>query len=416
MKGKAVVVGGSIAGISCAHSLISAGWDVVVLEKTSSPPDGCATGAGLGLDTVSMKLVESWLGQPELLQLTTVPLTIEHEQAIDGDTKIIRTLTRDENFNFRAAHWADLHNLLYCSLPPDIVLWGHCFLSFCNSEENTFAKVQAKILQTDETIELVADLLVAADGCLSSIRKIFLPHLKLRYAGYCGWRGVLDYSGNENSETILALKKAYPDLGRCNYFDIGYEGHAILYELLNKRINWIWYRNQPEPESKGNSVTTKASKHTIEKMYEEAEKVWIPELVKVMRETNEPFLNAIYDSEPLEQYYWDNVVLIGDAAHPITPHGARSTNMSILDAAVLGKCLEKWGVEDLKSALGEYESIRRPVVSEQVVFSRKMGRMKQRLPVLDRELFDPMTASQEESKVLHLRNIPYFSDTPSILM
>lgn len=78
----------------------------------------------------------------------------------------------------------------------------------------------------------------------------------------------------------------------------------------------------------------------IEKMYEAAE-VWIPELVKVMRETKEPFLNAIYDSERLNQFYWDNAVLIGDAAHSISPHGARSTNMSILDVTILGKSLEK---------------------------------------------------------------------------
>lgn len=154
----------------------------------------------------------------------------------------------------------------------------------------------------------------------------------------------------------------------------------------------------------------------IEKMYEAAEKVWIPELVKVMRETNEPFLNAIYDSEPLEQFYWDNVVLIGDAAHPISPHGARSTNMSIMDAAVLGKCLEKWGVENLGRALKEYEAIRLPVASEQVLFSRRTGRIKQRLPLSDRELFDPMKANKEESQVLLLRNIPYFNDIPSILM
>lgn len=80
--GKAVVVGGSIAGISCAHSLIAAGWDVVVLEKTCSPPSDCATGAGLGLDTVSLKLIQSWIKQPQLLQLLTLPMTIEHVSQI----------------------------------------------------------------------------------------------------------------------------------------------------------------------------------------------------------------------------------------------------------------------------------------------------------------------------------------------
>nr|DAD27049.1 TPA_asm: hypothetical protein HUJ06_028517 [Nelumbo nucifera] len=33
-KPNAVVVGGSIAGISCVHALTAAGWDAVVLEKS----------------------------------------------------------------------------------------------------------------------------------------------------------------------------------------------------------------------------------------------------------------------------------------------------------------------------------------------------------------------------------------------
>lgn len=77
-KAKAVIVGGSIAGICCAHALIEAGWDVVVLEKTRSPPNSCATGAGVGIDTVSVRLLEKWIQQPQLLQLLTLPMTIEH--------------------------------------------------------------------------------------------------------------------------------------------------------------------------------------------------------------------------------------------------------------------------------------------------------------------------------------------------
>ncbi|KAL2548342.1 FAD/NAD(P)-binding oxidoreductase family protein [Forsythia ovata] len=414
-KGKVVVVGGSIAGISCAHALLAAGWDVVVLEKTCSPPTGSATGAGLGLDPLAQKIIQSWIQQPQLLQMTTLPLTIDQNQATDGNKKISWTLTRDENFNFRAAYWADLHSLLYKALPPEIVLWGNLFVSFSISDDKSFVKVRTKVLQTGDTIDIGGDLLIAADGCLSSIRKSFLPDLKLRYSGYCAWRGVLDFSDNENSETILGLKKAYPDLGRCLYFDLGSGGHSVFYELLNKRINWIWYVNQPEQEIKGNSVTMKVSSDMVEKMHEAAEKVWVPELVKVIRETKEPFLNFIYDSEPLDQIFWDNVVLIGDAAHPTTPHGLRSTNMSILDAAVLGKCLKKWGVESLNSALQEYQSTRLPVVSEQVLHSRRLGRTKQGLILSDFKPFDPKTASEGDCQELMQKNMPFFSHIPPIL-
>ncbi|KAG6391290.1 hypothetical protein SASPL_149043 [Salvia splendens] len=364
------VVGGTIAGLSCAHALITAGWGVVVLEKTSSPATGCATGAGLGLDPLSQKLIKSWLDQPHMLDLTTLPLTIDQ------------------------------------ALPPGTVHWGQTFLSFRVSDDEDCVKVKLKASQSGEVTEVVGDLLVAADGCLSSIRQSFFPELKLR--------GVLDFSNNEDSDTILGLKKAFPDLGKCLYFDLGSGTQSVFYELLNKRINWIWYVNQPEPQLKGNSVTMKVSSDMIAKMHEAAEKVWLPELMKVIRETKDPFLNVIYDCEPLGQIFWQKVVLIGDAAHATTPQGLRSTNMSILDAAVLGKCLEKWGVGNLASALQEYQATRLPVTTEQVLFSQRLGRIKQGLQLPDRQPLDPRTA-WEDCEELQQKKMPFLSDKPSIL-
>ncbi|XP_020201788.1 uncharacterized protein LOC109787657 [Cajanus cajan] len=411
-KPRAVIVGGSIAGISSAHALTLAGWNVLVLEKTNAPPSGSPTGAGLGLDPLSQSIIQSWLPQPQLLNNITVPLTIDQNQATDSE--VSRTLARDESFNFRAAHWADLHGLLYNALPSNIILWGHLFLSFHVQDEKGFVIVKAKVLETGKVVEIVGDLLVAADGCLSSIRHKYLPHFKLRYSGYCAWRGVFDFSESETSETIKGMRKAYPDLGKCLYSDLGSCTHNGFYELLNKKLNWIWYVNQPEPEVKGTSVTMKVSSD-IQKMHQEAEKVWIPELFKVMKETHDPFLNVIYDSEPLEKIFWDNVVLVGDAAHPTTPHCLRSTNMSILDAAVLGKCLEKFGAEKVRSALEEYQLIRLPVTSKQVLHARRLGRIKQGLVVPDREPFNPKSAKKEDYEELLQRNTPFFNDVPLLL-
>ncbi|CAK7353534.1 unnamed protein product [Dovyalis caffra] len=418
-KAKAIIVGGSIAGLSCAHALISAGWDVLVLEKSSAPPKGSPTGAGVGLDNQTLQIIESWLPKPQLLQEITLPLTIDQNQTKVGGGKGSRILTRDENFNFRAAHWADLHGLLYDALPPEIFFWGHKYLSFCISEDKATVNVKAKVLQTEESIEINGDLLVAADGCLSSIRKTFLPDLKLRFAAvktgdycYCAWRGVLEFSGNESSETISCIRKAYPDLGKCLYFDLSAKAHSVFYELIGERLNWIWYVHQPEPDLKRNSVTVKVSSDMIKNMHQEAEKVCVPELAKAVKDTKEPFMNVIYDCDPLEHIFWYNVVLIGDAAHPTTPHCVRSTNMSILDAAVLGKCIKKWGAENLASALKEYQNIRLPVTSKQVLHSRRVGRIKQGLALPDHKPFDLKTASPEDFEELQQKNMPFFASAP----
>ena len=112
---------------------------------------------------------------------------LPQNRATDSETKAARTLTRDEGFNFRAAHWGELHRRLHEALPPAVtVLWGHQFLSFevCDPDDDEDDKggvvATARVLGTGETVEVAGDLLVAADGCTSSIRRRFLPDLKLR--------------------------------------------------------------------------------------------------------------------------------------------------------------------------------------------------------------------------------------------
>ncbi|XP_011622915.1 uncharacterized protein LOC18433045 [Amborella trichopoda] len=409
-KPRAIIVGGSISGLACAHSLGGAGWDVVVVEKASGlAHSGSSTGAGLGLDRHSCRVLAQWLTEQTLLH-GSLPLKVDQNQATDSEKKVCWTLARDDDFGFRAAHWGDLHALLYYSLPPQTVLWGHHFLSFQRSQEGVQAQVE--IIETDSVIKIVGDLLVAADGCLSAIRRHFFPDHKLRYLGYSAWRGVLDFSENEYSDIILGLRRVYPELGNCLYFDLAQGTHCVIYEIQNKRINWIWYVNQPEPQSKGNSMTVKVRGDMVEKMHQEAEKAWVPELARLMKETKEPFINIMYDSDPLVRLSWDNVVLVGDAAHPTSPHGLRSTNMSILDAWVLGHSLRKSGVENLGLALKEYESLRLPVVSKQVLHSRHLGRLKQGFLFSPPHSFPWKNAGPEEREELLQRKMPFFEEIP----
>ncbi|KAH9799296.1 FAD binding 3 domain-containing protein [Citrus sinensis] len=360
-KPKAIIVGGSIAGISCAKALILAGWDVVVIEKTRGPPTGNPTGAGIALNPLSQKMVKSWLHQPDLLHNITLPLTIDQNRAVDQEKNICRILARDENFNCLQAHWTDLHSLIYNTLPPEIFFGVTCTSLSAFLTTNQLSMSKLRILKL------------------------------MRYTGYCAWMGVFDFSENENSETIQGIRKAYPELGNGVHVDLGPGTHT------------------------GDSATMKVSSDMIKKMHQEAEKIWVPEFARVIKETKEPFLNLMYDCDPLTQIYWDNVVLIGDAAHPITPHCARSTNMAIADAAVLGKCLERWGPENLHSALEEHQSVRLPVTTKQVLHSRRVGQIKLGLPTPDREPFDPNTASPEDCEILKQRRLPFFDDVPSIL-
>lgn len=52
------------------------------------------------------------------------------------------------------------------------------------SHDKAYVIVEAKNLKTGEIVEIVGDLLIAADGCMSEIRRSFLPDLQLRLVNY----------------------------------------------------------------------------------------------------------------------------------------------------------------------------------------------------------------------------------------
>ncbi|ESR63766.1 hypothetical protein CICLE_v10010790mg [Citrus x clementina] len=161
-KPKAIIVVGSIAGISCTKALILAGWDVVVIEKIRGPPTGNPTGAGIALHPLSQKIVKSWLHQPDLLHNITLPLTIDQvsELKTSNATESLRNLAADES-------------------------------------------LISKAIKSKE----------------------------------CAWRGVFDFSENENSETIQGVRKAYPTLGNGVHMDLASGTYTVLDELMYKRLN-----------------------------------------------------------------------------------------------------------------------------------------------------------------------------------
>jgi len=237
-------------------------------------------------------------------------------------------------------------------------------------------------------------------------RKMLVLWLGLRFTHCAVW------AAQKKTQLGLACESAWA------WSEGNFVAHPFTYNIKNliaKILKWFFchcWCFHLLALFQGTSVTMKVNSEMIQKMQEEAEKVLIPEMVKVIKETREPFLNFIYDSDPLEKMVWERVVLVGDAAHPTTPHCVRSTNMSILDAAVLGKCMEKWGLQKLESALEEYELIRLPVTSKQVLHARRLGRLKQGLVLPDREPFDPKLVRPEDHQELLVRNTPFFNDGP----
>ena len=83
---------------------------------------------------------------------------------------------------------------------------------------------------------------------------------------------------------------------------------------------------------------------------------WHPEVTELLAASEQCFLWALFDRQPLEQWTDQNVALLGDACHPMLPFLAQGAAMAIEDSYALAHCLAN--NNNTIDALKTYQDIR----------------------------------------------------------
>ena len=73
--------------------------------------------------------------------------------------------------------------------------------------------------------------------------------------------------------------------------------------------------------------------------------------------------HPIYDKDPITQWTDGHVVLLGDAAHPMSPMNGQGANQAIQDGDALAAALTGRHRDDLAAALAHYQAVRAPVTA-----------------------------------------------------
>mmetsp|Transcript_33473 Transcript_33473/g.94726 ORF Transcript_33473/g.94726 Transcript_33473/m.94726 type:complete len:623 (+) Transcript_33473:71-1939(+) len=355
---RVVVLGGSIGGLAAAACLHAAGFSQIqVFERSSSL---LRAGAGIGLDDASVAILKG-LGALPSVALQRMRWT--EERTPQG-----RVLTR-QPLPYSAALYAEVQHALAALLPEGCVTYGRKATSAEVQQDGTTR------VQFQEGPPATCDLLVAADGPRSAFRQHF-GSSAMRFAGYFAWRGKVPM--NELPErTQAALKEAYPDFGNCLYFVHRPEGgqHAVLYGLGNGLVNWLLYENRSEPLAGPGQTVAAAPKHEVEQLKSTARSRWGEGFGGVIEATPEPFVNDIYDlQDPLPSFANGSMAILGDAAHAITPHMAKGSNLALHDALALAAAAA--GAADVPSMLQAYSEARTQECARCLLLSRHLGRVR----------------------------------------
>ncbi|TVY91692.1 hypothetical protein LAWI1_G002972 [Lachnellula willkommii] len=193
---------------------------------------------------------------------------------------------------------------------------------------------------------LHADLVIAADGANSSVRKLLFPKLDMPYSGY-----------------IIP----------------GEHGNITPGERL---LNIVWYYNCAEGSDEYNKIMTDIDgfrhKRTVPfgKLQPE---VWVkqrdghsthfPTPVKeVLDKIDSPFITAISDCiAPQASFYEGKLFLVGDALALFRPHVAQSTNQAALHCLLLERYLQG------EITLATYEERVQSYAHTTLLWSRDLG-------------------------------------------
>ncbi len=132
-----------------------------------------------------------------------------------------------------------------------IIHQGKTFKSLVQDDE------KVTVTFTDGSQE-VGDMLIGADGITSSVRQQLLPTYEPQYAGYVGYRELVDESDLDAETAEIFTERfvfyEFPNSHILQYVIPGENESLIPGE---RRFNWVWYVNYDEKTELPSLLTDK---------------------------------------------------------------------------------------------------------------------------------------------------------------
>jgi 2-polyprenyl-6-methoxyphenol hydroxylase-like FAD-dependent oxidoreductase len=356
----AIVVGAGIGGLAVTRGLVQSGWRVRVYEQAAAFG---AVGAGLAIEPNAVRALD-WLGLGQQLRARGMRQGPAGLRTARGRWLVRSGLEEfEERFGTPAfeLHRADVHQILAEGLAehPAVTLHtGHRAMTVTTSSKHAAVTFRGP----DGPVTAEADLVVAADGVHSATRSALFPHHPApAYAGYITWRAIVPA---EEAAGLTLDAAAVESWGR---------GRRVgIVPLPDGRVYWFLTESAPEGAQQDTTVTDLANRVAG----------WHAPIPQLLAATPPGALlrNDIYTmAAPLASYCHGRVVLLGDAAHAITPDLGQGAALALEDAVTLTIYAGHASSPDpdLDAGVDRYDHERRPRTQRLVRISDLVGRIGQ---------------------------------------
>jgi 2-polyprenyl-6-methoxyphenol hydroxylase-like FAD-dependent oxidoreductase len=380
------IIGGGMGGLCLANGLKKAGISVAVYERDQSP-DSRPQGYRIHIDTQGSTALHECLPQHlwDLFRSTGG----DFSQGFSVVTQQLHELLNlrriggreDTIARHRSISRITLRRILLAGLEHDV----HFNKRFLRYEETSDGAIRAHF---EDGSSAPADLLVAADGVNSGVRKQYLPHAEPTDTGVVGIGGTIPLTdgvmalaphllldgpvmvvpptacsmfmamwkrSGEAAQTLRRLGIEGPLPGDEDYLILALGGRPDFFGL----------------DDQAASVTGSTLKDALRRTVAG----WHPSLRKLVEMIDEQqlFLNQVRTAPRPVPWEPTQITLLGDAIHSMTPYRGVGGNIALKDAALLSSQLLQAhrGEKPLLHAIAEYEASMREYAFSAVADSLK---------------------------------------------
>ncbi len=310
--GKVAIYGAGVAGLAAAVALTRAGFEVAIFERSARPPErgmgfllmgnGLAALRGLGFNSVCD------------LGITATAAVI-----CDPQGKAIR---RSDFTPHLGISRMALLQLLTEALPAGCVQQGRAFRAFEPGPNETHLGV------LDDGQRIAADLHIGADGLHSAVRRQLAPEHAPRLSGVNELisRLVAPDLVQSFGSTLLRFRSPGDGLG---VGIVPTSADSLIWYLTHDTSRWDF------PDTIEGRCALAA---------QVAEWAWPVPLLVGRTDFAHSYFWRTADMDAPVATCWDDVVLVGDAAHPLLPFSTQGVNAALVDAVTLTSVITKKGI------------------------------------------------------------------------
>jgi len=362
---RAIIIGGSMAGLFCGVLLRAAGWEVDIYERAGE--ELASRGAGIAThDELYAAFVAAGIDlRAEMGVQSEGRIVFDASGRILGECAMPQIMTS----------WGFVFRFLRDRF-PDAHYHGGCAFEDLRQDADG---VEARFTN-GATVR--ADWLIGADGTRSTVRQRLLPDASLDYCGYFAWRGLFDEARVPAAVLArVAYRMAFSATARGHWLGYLVAGPGDDLAPGRRWYNWGWYRRADEAVLRAH-LSDASGRHyplgiphdrmnpaLVAAMRLEAHRELAPPIQRIVEATPQPYIQAIHELQSPRMRV-GRAVLIGDAAFTARPHVGLGVSKAAEDARTLAAAL---CAEDSAAALADWETERLRYGRAAVQWGRDLG-------------------------------------------